>query len=81
MHGAKQHVGSNAGESNRAQDQSQEQQERFDRLEPEKRAVILMAYHFGMTREEIARRTGRPSQTVKTWIRRSLARMKEDLRE
>jgi RNA polymerase sigma-70 factor, ECF subfamily len=53
----------------------------LDRLEPEKRTVILMAYYHGMTREEIARRTGRPSPTVKTWIRRSLARMKENLGE
>ena len=48
-------------------------------LEPEKRHLILLAYHYGMTREEIARQTGRPVATVKTWLRRSLAELRERL--
>jgi RNA polymerase sigma-70 factor (ECF subfamily) len=48
-------------------------------LEPEKRHLILLAYHYGMTREEIARQTGRPVATVKTWLRRSLVQLRERL--
>jgi RNA polymerase sigma-70 factor (ECF subfamily) len=45
-------------------------------LQPEKRRVVLLAYHYGMTREEIARETDRPVATVKTWLRRCLAQLK-----
>jgi RNA polymerase sigma-70 factor, ECF subfamily len=45
-------------------------------LEPEKRRVVLLAYYYGMTREEIARDTDRPVATVKTWLRRCLAQLK-----
>jgi RNA polymerase sigma-70 factor (ECF subfamily) len=51
----------------------------LDGLEPEKRKVVLLAYHYGMTREEIARVTSRPVATVKTWLRRSLAQLKDCL--
>jgi len=45
-------------------------------LEPVKRRMILLAYVYGMTREEIARETERPVATVKPWLRRSLAQLK-----
>ena len=32
--------------------------------------------YYGMTRAEIARGTGRPVATVKTWLRRSLAELR-----
>jgi len=48
----------------------------LDRLEPEKREIVLLVYHHGLTREEIANRLGRPVATVKTWLRRSLAQLK-----
>ena len=48
----------------------------LDGLEPEKRQILRLAYHYGMTREEIARRLARPTATVKTWLRRSLAQLK-----
>jgi RNA polymerase sigma-70 factor, ECF subfamily len=47
-------------------------------LEPEKREVVLLAYYYGLTREEISYRTGRPAATIKTWLRRSLAQLKSD---
>jgi RNA polymerase sigma-70 factor (ECF subfamily) len=37
---------------------------------------FLLAYYYGMTREEIARDTSRPVATVKTWLRRCLAQLK-----
>jgi RNA polymerase sigma-70 factor (ECF subfamily) len=51
----------------------------LNRLDPARREVVLLAYDFGMTREEIAVRVGRPAATVKTWLRRSLAQLKECL--
>jgi RNA polymerase sigma-70 factor (ECF subfamily) len=51
----------------------------LDTLEPEKREMVLLAYYYGLTREELAQRTGRPAATVKTWLRRSLAQLKSCL--
>jgi RNA polymerase sigma-70 factor (ECF subfamily) len=51
----------------------------LDRLGPEKREVVALAYHYGMTREEIAASTNRPVATVKAWLRQSLAEIKDCL--
>jgi RNA polymerase sigma-70 factor (ECF subfamily) len=51
----------------------------LDRLEPERKRILALAYHYGLTREEIARRVNRPAATVKTWLRRSLAQLKDCL--
>jgi RNA polymerase sigma-70 factor (ECF subfamily) len=48
----------------------------LDALEPEKKEIVLLVYHYGLTREEIARRLNRPVPTVKTWLRRSLEQIK-----
>jgi RNA polymerase sigma-70 factor (ECF subfamily) len=48
-------------------------------LEPEKKEMVLLAYYYGLTREEISNRFGRPVATVKTWLRRSLAQLKDCL--
>jgi RNA polymerase sigma-70 factor (ECF subfamily) len=51
----------------------------LDGLEPEKKEIVLLVYYHGMTREEIATRFKRPIATVKTWLRRSLAQLKDCL--
>jgi RNA polymerase sigma-70 factor (ECF subfamily) len=51
----------------------------LDRLGPEKSEIVRAAYYYGMTREEIASRVNRPVSTVKTWLRRSLAQLKDCL--
>jgi RNA polymerase sigma-70 factor (ECF subfamily) len=51
----------------------------LDELEPEKKEIVLLVYHHGLTREEIARRLNRPVPTVKTWLRRSLEQIKSCL--
>jgi RNA polymerase sigma-70 factor (ECF subfamily) len=48
-------------------------------LEAERKEIVLLAYYRGLTREEIAGRLGRPVATVKTWLRRSLAQLKDCL--
>ena len=51
----------------------------LDGLEPEKKEIVLLVYYHGMTREEISIRYKRPAATVKTWLRRSLAQLKDCL--
>jgi RNA polymerase sigma-70 factor (ECF subfamily) len=51
----------------------------LEALEPEKKEIVLLVYYHGMTREEIARRLDRPVATVKTWLRRTLAQLREFL--
>jgi RNA polymerase sigma-70 factor (ECF subfamily) len=53
----------------------------LDRLEPGMKEVVVLAYHYGMTREEIARRTNRPVATVQAWLRQGLAQIKDSLGE
>jgi RNA polymerase sigma-70 factor (ECF subfamily) len=51
----------------------------LEALEAERKEILLLAYYRGLTREEIAARIGRPVATVKTWLRRSLAQLKDCL--
>ena len=48
-------------------------------LELEQRNCILLAYYHGLTHDELAQRLGRPVGTVKSWIRRSLLRLRKCL--
>ncbi len=48
-------------------------------LDEEKRAVVLLAYYRGLSREALAKRFGRPVPTIKTWLHRSLAQLKDCL--
>jgi RNA polymerase sigma-70 factor (ECF subfamily) len=45
----------------------------------EGREIVLLAYHYGLTRDEIAKRVNGPVATVKSSLRRSLAQLKECL--
>lgn len=51
----------------------------LERLDPEPRRCVLLAYWYGLTQEELAQRLNHPLGTVKSWIRRSLTRLKECL--
>ncbi len=51
----------------------------LDRLEPDKRAMVLSAYYRGASREALAARYNAPVGTVKTWLRRSLAELRDCL--
>jgi RNA polymerase sigma-70 factor (ECF subfamily) len=48
-------------------------------LEDEQRACVLLAYLDGWSREDLAERFARPVGTIKTWLHRSLARLRECL--
>jgi RNA polymerase sigma-70 factor (ECF subfamily) len=51
----------------------------LDGLEPDKRDMVVLAYRQGLSREELAERYGRPVPTIKTWLRRSLAQLRDCL--
>ena len=48
-------------------------------LETEKQQMILLAYQFGLSRDELSTRFGHPVATVKTWLRRGLQSLKDCL--
>jgi RNA polymerase sigma-70 factor (ECF subfamily) len=49
----------------------------LERLDPQRRNAILLAYVTGLTHGEIAGRLNAPLGTVKAWIRRSLLSLRE----
>jgi RNA polymerase sigma-70 factor, ECF subfamily len=49
------------------------------KLEDEKRTIVLLAYYRGLSREALAKRFGRPVPTIKTWLHRSLAQLRDCL--
>ena len=51
----------------------------LEQLDEEKRAVVLLAYYRGSSREALAKRFKRPVPTIKTWLRRSLAQLRDCL--
>jgi RNA polymerase sigma-70 factor (ECF subfamily) len=48
----------------------------LERLEPEKKQIVRLAYLDGLSREALAKRFDRPEGTIKTWLHRSLAQLK-----
>jgi RNA polymerase sigma-70 factor (ECF subfamily) len=48
-------------------------------LQEEQRQSVLLAYYEGYTHQELAERLGAPLGTVKSWVRRGLARLRECL--
>ena len=48
-------------------------------LEADKREMILLAYYRGASRETLAAKYNAPVGTVKTWLRRGLAQLKDCL--
>ncbi|MFZ2003960.1 MAG: sigma-70 family RNA polymerase sigma factor [Stellaceae bacterium] len=48
-------------------------------LDDQPREAVLLAYVYGLTREELAARLAVPVGTVKSWIRRSLDRLRRCL--
>src|SRR5271170_754652 len=48
-------------------------------LDEEKREAVLLAYYRGFSREALAKRMQRPVPTIKTWLRRGLAELRDCL--
>ncbi len=51
----------------------------LDELEEQPRRAVMLAYVYGLTREELASQLSVPVGTVKSWIRRSLDRLRRCL--
>jgi RNA polymerase sigma-70 factor (ECF subfamily) len=51
----------------------------LERLDEEKRKIVLLAYYRGMSREALSERFNAPVPTIKTWLRRGLAQLKDCL--
>jgi RNA polymerase sigma-70 factor (ECF subfamily) len=51
----------------------------LDELAPQPRRAVLLAYLYGLTRDEIAARLKQPVGTVKSWLWRSLERLQRCL--
>ena len=51
----------------------------LERLDDDKRAILMLAYYHGASREALAKRFGRPVPTIKTWLQRSLAQLRDCL--
>ena len=49
------------------------------RLDEERRRLVLLAYYGGWSREQLAEKFDKPVNTIKTWLRRSLAEIRECL--
>ena len=48
-------------------------------LDAQMRGCVLLAYYEGFSREELAQRYNRPVNTIKTWLHRSLAVLRDCL--
>jgi RNA polymerase sigma-70 factor (ECF subfamily) len=51
----------------------------LERLDGKQRRAIELAYFEGMSQTEIAEHMGQPLGTVKTWVRRALQQLREEL--
>ena len=51
----------------------------LQRFDPEKRKMVVLAYLYGMSRDALGKKAGKPVPTIKTWLRRSLAQLKDCL--
>ena len=52
-----------------------------DKLSPNQRQVIELAYYEGLSQSEMADRMKQPLGTIKTWVRGALKALREDLGE
>ncbi len=53
----------------------------FEKLNPQQRMVIELAYYEGLSQTEMADRMKQPLGTVKTWVRTALKILRDDLAE
>ncbi len=51
----------------------------LSRLEGSQQQSILMAYYYGLSRDEISNQLQQPVNTVKSWLRRGLVRLQQCL--
>jgi RNA polymerase sigma-70 factor, ECF subfamily len=62
-------------------DRARRVREAFERLTPNQKSVIELAYYEGLSQTEMADRMQQPLGTVKTWVRAALKAMRDQLGE
>lgn len=62
-----------------ASDESQRLLGCLQALDVEKQKMIVLAYQYGLSRDELSARFGHPVATIKTWLRRGLQSLKDCL--
>ena len=53
----------------------------LDKLDAERREIVLLAYRDGFSRNDLSRRFGHPVGTIKTWLYRSLVQLRACLNQ
>ncbi|MBS0250259.1 MAG: sigma-70 family RNA polymerase sigma factor [Proteobacteria bacterium] len=62
-----------------SQEESKKLMECLGRLDTVRRDMVVLAYCEGLSRDELAMKYSQPVNTIKTWLRRSLAQLKDCL--
>ncbi len=62
-----------------ASDRARQIKTAMERLSPNQRQVIELAYFEGLSQTEMAERMGQPLGTVKTWVRAALKNLRDEL--
>jgi RNA polymerase sigma-70 factor (ECF subfamily) len=62
-------------------DQARRLRQAMEKLHPNQRSAIELAYFEGLSQTEMAERMGQPLGTVKTWVRTALKHLREALTE
>ena len=62
-----------------ASDKARRVKSAIDKLSPNQRQVIELAYFEGLSQTEMAERMGQPLGTVKTWVRTALKNLRDEL--
>jgi RNA polymerase sigma-70 factor, ECF subfamily len=60
-------------------DQVRRVREAMDKLAPNHRTVMELAYFEGLSQSEMANRMGQPLGTIKTWVRTALQSLRDEL--
>jgi len=60
-------------------DQSRRVKNAMEKLAPNYRQVMELAYFEGMSQTEMAEKLGQPLGTIKTWVRTALRSLREEL--
>ena len=72
---------SNSDDSALSIDRARRLKNAFEKLSPNQRMVIELAYYEGLSQTEMAERMKQPLGTVKTWVRSALKSLRDELTE
>lgn len=64
-----------------SEDRARRLKEAFDKLTPNQKTVVELAYYEGLSQTEMAERMQQPLGTVKTWVRAALRTLREQAGE